>query len=165
MVTISIYIEFLEREHGLSIASLPEAKNPTPYEMYAMGSLSLAFQESGKRFTEQMVNNTLTSMSARVTEGTSAADYVAGLRAKGLLRHLTATVMLMDGLYTVTAEARTGHPFEAAAWKTMKRALDLASDFMCEERFGYDAEEDERQLTELLEEELAKEPVLPKLEK
>lgn len=167
MISGTIYIKFVDEPDfcGLSAALLPEAKDYNAEEEVMWHFLMLGYQAATKRLTEQMVNNSTRGFSKGMSGGPEAEAYRKKMREAGLLNRIAGNVTVMRGLYTcLHAPYRNAHPLEQAAWETIKRGFDIASDEFSRDGFWIDLDESERQLGELLEEELAKLPIYEKVE-
>ena len=173
MITCAIHIEFLpDATEGcvLSVGIVPTPVEAHAIEEWGWHWIDMGLQAAMTRLKEQMAGFTKSvSMMHGDASEASRAVLAARMKSLGAGERIAATVRLgwseTGGLtYLLMAPVRLSpHPLEAGAWRTIKLALDIASDELNRDGFGMDYEEDERQLRELLEEKLGELPVFPAL--
>lgn len=173
MIRGDIYIEFIDPPRALSIGVIPVVENPTPMESMGWHFLGFGIKAAQERIIEQMAEN---SNHGRVTNAPHGSECAKALKANmkklGGFRRLSASFLLCDnpdvglGYFLTYPPGACPHPAEAAAWQTMKLALDTASDWWdLPTSYTGVQEDDEDNLRETLQKALAKLPVFPKFEK
>lgn len=165
MIVCAIHIELIQRpggQCGFSLGFIPRIIEPHRAELQAWPLFEMMLNAAAKRIQQQMAENSTSSEEVRAFNTPHGYDVInARLKAIGGKR-MPGSFSVKWGenglLYTVVRERKEGHVIEEQAWATVKKALDVGTDFMRAPEF------DAGFLPLILERSLSKLPVFPKIQ-